>query len=401
MNRFIVIVLDGFGIGAMDDVPQVRPADIGANTCRSILRAFPRLKLPTLEALGLMNAAGFETEGMCCSPTARYGRCRLTHFWADTFWGHQEIMGTKPVMPIGHCFAAVEENVCDTLRSAGYVLRKVKTKNGNILVVNEALTVADNIECDPLQAINVTAAIDDMPFGEVEKVGSLVRQCATTPRVIVFGGRGVHIENILAAIETPNGLAGVNAPRSGVYVQDYHCVHLGYGVDPQVQIPVILGRKGIPVALIGKVADIISNPYGNSISVVETEQVMAQTKQAISAPGAHYICTNVQETDLCGHRENPEAYAEILRKADKGLGEILPMLDEGDILIVMADHGNDPCIGHPHHTRERVPLLVYGSKKTGFLGERSTLSDVAATASDFFGAPMPQNGSSFLDLIKE
>lgn len=398
MGRFVIIVLDGFGIGAMDDVPQVRPADVGANTCRSIFRTVPELYLPNLEKLGLMNAAGFETERMKPCPTALYGKSLLTHFWADTFWGHQEIMGTKPVMPKGHTFRSVEPQVRAALENAGYSVRPYPTENGDLLIVNEAVTVGDNIECDPLQAINVTSAIDHIPFEEVVRIGHIVRNCCTTPRVIVFGGRGVGLSNLLNAVETPNGLAGVDAPKSGVYVRDYHCIHLGYGVDPSTQLPELLAEKGIPVTLIGKVADIVANPRGESYSIVDTPSVMAQTLKSVLTHPNGFVCTNVQETDLCGHRQDAKAYAEILRQADAGLGPILEALAPGDRLVIMADHGNDPLIGHPHHTRERVPLLIAGGTVSGFLGQRNTLSDVAATAAEYFGANRPQNGTSFLAL---
>ena len=92
MKKFIVIVLDGFGIGAMDDAKTARPGDEKANTLRSILRDFPDLKLPNLEALGLMNAFGSESNCMKFSPQANYGKSELKHFGADTFMGHQEIM---------------------------------------------------------------------------------------------------------------------------------------------------------------------------------------------------------------------------------------------------------------------------------------------------------------------
>ncbi|MGE9994980.1 hypothetical protein ACQRBK_08120, partial [Peptoniphilaceae bacterium SGI.137] len=98
-KRFIIIVLDGFGIGAMYDAAQTRPGDEKANTLRSILHDFPDLKLPTLEKLGLMNAYGEESSRMKQNPKANFGRSELMHFGADTFMGHQEIMGTKPKMP--------------------------------------------------------------------------------------------------------------------------------------------------------------------------------------------------------------------------------------------------------------------------------------------------------------
>lgn len=114
-----------------------------------------------------------------------------------------------------------------------------------------------------------------------------------------------------------------------------------------------------------------------------------------------FICTNVQETDLAGHGENVAEYAHKLRVADEVIGKIRAALKPDDIMVVMADHGNDPTIGHPHHTREKVPLLIAGShKKPQCIGERATLSDVGATAADYFHAPAPQNGRSFLPLLR-
>ena len=93
-GRFVVIVLDGFGAGQMADVPEVRPADLGANTCVHIFENTPGLELPTLASLGLANAAGKEFPGLPFFPTATWGTARLIHQGADTFYGHQEIMGT-------------------------------------------------------------------------------------------------------------------------------------------------------------------------------------------------------------------------------------------------------------------------------------------------------------------
>lgn len=100
MGTFVVIVLDGFGVGAMADVAEVRPADLGSNTCAHIFERVPGLRLPTLQRLGLGNAAGGHVPGLPPSETATWGRARLTHYWADTFFGHQEIMGTRPQVPL-------------------------------------------------------------------------------------------------------------------------------------------------------------------------------------------------------------------------------------------------------------------------------------------------------------
>ena len=109
----------------------------------------------------------------------------------------------------------------------------------------------------------------------------------------------------------------------------------------------------------------------------------------------------MQETDLAGHAQDSTRYKEILEIADKGIGELLPLLSEDDILIVQADHGNDPDIGNSKHTRECVPLLIYRKGLKGVnVGVRKTMSDNAATCLDYFGVEAPENGTSYLDLLE-
>ena len=175
---------------------------------------------------------------------------------------------------------------------------------------------------------------------------------------------------------------------------------MGYGVDPEVQMPTILGKSGLPVFLLGKVADVVTNNYGTSIPMVDTASVLKWTLEIVQEQETAFICTNVQETDLCGHRENVTAYADRLRVADEWIGKIREALGEDDILIVQADHGNDPTIGHPHHTREMVPLMIYSKHSMPKdIGTRKTLSDVGATAAEYFHSKAPQNGTSFLPLL--
>jgi phosphopentomutase len=396
MGRFIVIVLDSYGIGAMEDVPLVRPQDAGANTCKHIFDRLPDLKLPNLERLGLMNALGEETEYMKKNPEANYGTAGLAHFGADTFNGHHEILGTKPKKPLIQPFQECIDEVYEALARAGYTV-EYKGEKLKFLLVNGCVTVADNIEADPGQIYNLTAPLDIIPYSEVLKIGKVVRRAVKVSRVIPFGGTGVTVQDILNAVEIKKDkFIGINAPKSGVYNQGYQVLHLGYGIDPEVQVPTILGKKGIPVTLLGKVADIVENDYGKSISCVDTEEVMRLTVEEMSSMESGFICTNVQETDLAGHSENVERYAEKLITADQYIGMIMDKMSEEDILIVMADHGNDPTIGHSHHTRENVPLLIHNKQAKGmYIDHRNTLSDVGATAVDYFNADKTENGISF------
>ena len=401
-KRFLVIVLDGFGIGAMQD-ELVRVTDTQANTLGSILEDYPELRLPNLEKLGLMNAFGQESKNMKFSCTANWGKSELRHFGADTFMGHQEIMGTLPQKPIAQPFQSKVEAIHDYLVSLG---RKVVYRyHGELqyLLVDDYVTVGDNIDADLGMAYNLTAPLDFIPFDTLLQIGYEVRKIATVGRVIPFGGTGTTIEDILAAEETRNNqYIGIHAVKSKSYNEGYVCRHLGYGVDAQVQVPTILGKQGMDVTLIGKVADIVANEKGVSISCVPTEEVMRITIEEFDKMEQGFICTNVQETDLAGHSQDSFRYKQLLELADLKIGILLEKLEENDILLVMADHGNDPKIGHNMHTREHIPLLA--SKKGVFgcrIGIRNTLSDVGATVAEFFDVEAPENGKSFLSLLIE
>ncbi|MEG0852982.1 MAG: phosphopentomutase [Angelakisella sp.] len=401
-RRFIVVVLDGFGIGAMDDVLQVRPEDAGSHTAGHILES-TGVRLPVLESMGLCNAMNSYPQRQ--NPQASFGRSALLHAGADTFLGHQEIMGTLPFPPVKRAFYHSLPAVEAALAAAGHHVTVDRMGTAAILQVDGSVTVGDNIEADFGQAYNVTAALDSIPFEKVLEIGHIVRGCVQVSRVITFGGSGVTFDDLLAAREhkelAGEQYYGVNAPRSGVYNKDYQCIHLGYGVNPAVQLPTLLGQAGVPVTLIGKVADIVANPMGISISSVDTAETMEHTLAAMKQQKSGFLCTNVQETDLCGHRMDAKEYAGRLLMADEYLGKLQKLMTEEDILVVMADHGNDPTIGHSKHTREYVPLLLWGSplRSAVRLGTRSTLADVGATAGEYLGVTLPQNGSSFLSEI--
>lgn len=398
MNRFTVIVLDGFGIGALEDTHETRPADVKANTLKSILSVYPDLKLPTLEKLGLMNAAGFESKNMHFNLLANYGKSSLMHEGADTFMGHQEILGTKPKKPVLQCLNDQLKSVKNALLKAGYKVKEIGTEKLKYFLVEDYCTVSDNIDSDLGQAINCIAPLDYMPFEKLLEIASVVRNVVTLNRVIPFGGTGNTLQDILDAQDVKEDrYIGNVAVRTKSYLKGYKVLHLGYGVDASVQVPSQLKTRNIPTIMLGKVADIVANPHGKSISCVDSEKVLDLTIHEMKSITHGFIITNVQETDLAGHSMNTKWYKELLELADKKIGELTVLMDEGDLLIIMADHGNDPEIGHNRHTREHVPLLIYqpGTECIN-IGVRLTMSDVGASVCDWFDCPAPQNGVSFV-----
>jgi phosphopentomutase len=399
-NRFIIIVLDGFGVGAMDDVISTRPQDINANTAKHLIENGKNINFHTLIDLGLINVLGEEINGYKMNSKAVFGCSNLAHFGCDTYFGHQEILGTKPIMPVLNKFSDFIDIIENSLKKNGYKTNRIKKDDLGILCVNDSVFVGDNLETDAGQAINVTGSFDLSSFEEIKAIGQIVRKDVKVSRVIAFGGENVSFNDLVKAINQKDGYIGVSAPNSGVYKKGYRVVHIGYGVDINVQLPHILySQKGIISYLYGKVADIVENPHGKLFQGVDTAMLLDEMIKDLQNIERGFFCLNVQETDLAGHLQDANYYIDRLNTADAKIKTIIENMDREDILLIMADHGNDPFINGKHN-REKVPLLI---KKQGLeninIGLRDTLADSGATAADYFGTSLAY-GKSFLSLIK-
>lgn len=400
MKRAILVVVDSLGIGYMNDVHKYRPQDIGANTFGHILDKAKSIEIPNFQKLGINNIINHNRLSNIDN-IGSYGILNLEHYGADSYVGHQEIMGTKPKKPLLEPFSFFREQVIDKLIKEGHKVT-CPEENKPYILVDDLVVVADNIETDYGQIYNVTAPLDYIPFEKVLDIGKKVRSVVKVNRVIALGGEGVSVEQILGSIEKrKDGLIGVNSPKSGVYNKGYLSRHLGYGVNPEKQISAILARNNYEVTLIGKMQDVIECEKATKIPAVDTEKVMKETLDSMSYLSEGIIAATVQETDLAGHAQDVEKYVEKLMIVDKYIGDIMNNMKDEDILFITADHGNDPTIGFSQHTREKTFLLVYGNRLNKVaLGERNTLSDIAATISDYFNVEKTENGSSFLEYIK-
>ena len=393
--RVILLVLDGLGIGEMPDVSADRPQDKDANTLRTLVQNVSHLNLDNLLKLGLGHIASLERFDVpVSSPLASYGRSRLAHKGADSYLGHQEIMGTIPLPPITTLMTQVGDQLETQLTSRGHAVRR-PLADRSLLLVDEAVVVGDNLEADPGLIINLTVATDLIDFEEALRIGRIVRESVTVSRVIVFGGRGINTDDILSHVERRgNGQIGVDSPSLGVYNRDLRVQHWGYGVDPDQQAASILSRAGIPVILLGKMADLIVCPGAIRNPVVPTSQIMRTLLHSYLNSRQGLIAATVQETDLAAHEGDLTRLACVLEEVDKGLGALLPEIAKGDVLIICADHGNDPQKDTGLHTREETPLLVYQEgQPSKSLGVRDTLADIGATITYLFSAPPTQNGS--------
>jgi len=399
-DRVIVLVLDGLGIGAMPDVPLVRPNDIGADTLRHVVEASGTLSLPNLEMLGLGTIAPHSGLRIEASPIGVHGVNSLGYKGADTYLGHTVLMGSPVPNVPEELFEAVREKVRTALVSAGHCVEDAKPGQAALLI-DGTMVVGDNLESDPLQTYHCVGSTDDQPYDKIVAVAEILRIVARVRRVVAMGGNGFCGTDIRRCVELrPTGQSGVNNVALGLYTSKYIVRHLTAGTRPEVQIPTILKKAGFEVELIGKVADVILCEGAHKEPHVPTASVLEATYASMARVRRGLIAINIQETDLAGHDQNAANYARYLRQADEGIGRIMAMMGPRDLLAITGDHGNDPTIGHDKHTREFTPLLVWSPNiRPRAIFMRESLADIAATVSENFGVTAPEIGKSFLDEI--
>ncbi|GAK13230.1 phosphopentomutase [Geomicrobium sp. JCM 19039] len=387
MAKATLLVLDGFGVGAMEDSP-----DSGANTCKHV-----GAQLPALHRMGLTAV----TEGKP-SKVAAYGRSALAHWGADTYMGHQELVGTIPKRPQQRLMKDVHQTIAAALTRAGYDVQYPWTGRP-ILLVEQFILVGDNLESAYGNIINVTADLQQISFEKVRSIGRCVRESVDVSRVIAFGGPNTSIERILSVVkENEPGQWGVDTPKSGVYGEGYEVYHMGYGVNMAGQFQSIAEKQQLPVFRIGKTADVLhGGGYANP--VVDTSNVLQTlVEQYEKAHTDAAFLVNVQETDLAGHAEDVQWYRSVLETVDQWFESFLALMKPEDILIITADHGNDPTIGHSRHTREYTPILVIGEQISPVsIGTRTTMADIGATLAEYFQLQATESGRSFLGEMKK
>ncbi|GAA0447320.1 phosphopentomutase [Streptomyces olivaceiscleroticus] len=405
MSKIVILVVDGFGIGAMPDAGALRPGDAEADTLGHLLdhhrAATGRpLELPSFGALGLGAVHPHPDLAPRPSLPVAAGRAALGYPGADTYAGHQTMMGADFGRVTVARLAEHLQEVVAALRAAGHRTELLDGKP--LVVVDGRILVHDNLEADPGINWNASARLADAPFAQVLDVARVVRTVAPVARVIAVGG---HADGPLTGFVRHGeaGTVGLDTPASGFYRNGgLEVQHLGAPLDHTRQLPDAAARAGVPVTLVGKAADILACEAAVRRPAVDTGEVLRHTVDAVRAAGqgggagrsggagqgSVLVVSNVQETDLAGHEQDPDRYAAVLRRVDEGLAALLPLLSApGDRLIVTGDHGNDPTIGHAFHTREYVPVLIHrpDAGAAERLPDAASLADVGATAAVALG----------------
>ncbi|MGC4153762.1 MAG: phosphopentomutase, partial [Propionicimonas sp.] len=323
-------------------------------------------------------------------------RSALGYPGADTFAGHQTMMGADMSHVV---MCRVGERMTEltvALESAGH---RVELFEGDkpLLVVDDVALVHDNLEADPGLNWNVSARLDELPWERILQIATLVRQHAPVARVIAVGG---HSDRPLAASVRPgaDGTIGLDTPASGFYrLGGLQVQHLGVDIDHERQLPQLADSAGLPVTLVGKAADILVARGADYRPGVETDRVLADAAAGLRRGGL--TVANVQQTDLAGHQQDTVRYAALIEQVDAAVPALLAGLGPEGLLVVTGDHGNDPAIGHPFHTREFTPVLaVRGATEGAFPAsvkvgsDLSSLADIGAGAAAWLGLDPGQLG---------
>lgn len=377
--RALLIVLDSVGVGYAPDAEVY--GDEGANTLEHLYTANPNWSVPCLERLGLTSILNLSTQG---SAEASYGWMEEQSVGKDTTTGHWEIAGviTEEAFPT---YAYFPETLVQELESAtGCHFIGNVTASGTEILKNlgqEHLRTEGLILYTSADSVLQIAAHEDLfPRDLLYQICQLAREVADRYRI----GR---------VIARPfRGTVGNFQRTSG---------RKDFSISPPPTILSKLNLSAVPTYGIGKISDIFagegidhSHPTAsNAEGMAEMERLWDQVNHGL------LFCNLVDFDSLYGHRRDPAGYAKALTEFDNWLETFRHRIMPEDLVIITADHGNDPTWKGTDHTRERVPLIMLHRNQRHCLGLRRSFTDVAATLAEFFKQSKWETGHSFLDLL--
>ena len=391
-KRIFTIVLDSLGIGEMKDSPQY--GDVGVNTLGHIAEHTKDFHIPNLQKLGIANLCKLDGILPIEQPLGRYAKLNEKSHCKDTMTGHCELMGIYTEKPF------------QTFTETGFpqeLIHELSIRTGRTIIGNKSASG--------------TAILDELAEEEIEKGHLIVYTSGDSVMQICGNEEIMGLDTLYRYCEIARELTMKDEWKVGrVIARPYVGKKKGefkrtanrhdYAVKPSGPTALnALQEAGYDVISIGKINDIfvgegITRAYKSQTSVHGMEQTIGMAKEDFEG-----LCfTNLVDFDaLWGHRRNVAGYAKEIEMFDEKLGELLSLLQEEDLLIITADHGNDPTYIGTDHTREKVPFLAWSPsmKKGKELPEQETFAVVGATIADNFDVAMPKGciGTSLLQEL--
>ena len=386
-RRVCLLVLDSAGIGEMPDAAEW--GDAGADTLGNIFKSRV-VSVPNLQKLGLGNIRPLNGVPAAESPIGSYGKCTLKSNGKDTTTGHWEMAGiilkkAFPTFPNGFPQRIIDRFVTEA--NVPGILGNTPASGTEIIkeLGEEHVRTGKPIVYTSADSVFQIAAHE-----EVVPIDRLYEMCEIARRIL--DGE----DKVGRVIARPFlGTSAADFKRT----ENRH----DYAVPPPSEnlLP-MLNDAGLDVVCIGKIASIYDSlGVTEDLTAKNNDQTIDQTINSLNAESRGLIFSNLVDFDmLYGHRRDTEGYAKALEHFDSRLPEIIAAMHDDDVLILTADHGNDPTYKGSDHTREYAPLLVYGkTAKPGVdLGTRGSLSDIGQTIADNFGLNLVAGDSFLADL---
>jgi phosphopentomutase len=388
INRVIVIVLDSVGIGEAPDAAAY--GDVGSHTLGNMARAVGGLQVPVMEQMGLGNIAILEGVIPQTEPTAVYGKMAEVSAGKDTTTGHWELMGLHlkqpfPLYPDG--FPPEVINAFEARIGRG-TLGNYPASGTEIV---DELGEEHMRSGRPIIYTSGDSVFQIAAHEEVIPIDELYRICEVARDLL----RGEH--------EVSRVIARPFVGRPGAFERTANR-HDYSVIPPQPTLLDNVQGAGQMVYAVGKINDIF---VGQGITdFIKTADNMDGVDKTLTVMREEQrrglIFTNLVDFDAkFGHRNNPQGYADALAEFDQRLPEIVAALGDEDVLVLTADHGNDPTTPSTDHSREYVPILLTGrALRPGVnIGVRASFADLAATIADLLDVPPPPQGNSFKELL--
>lgn len=393
-RRIFTIVIDSFGIGAMDNAADY--GDVGCDTFGHIADKVPEIKIPNLIRMGLtqLHPAPVLTSPQPSECIGKYARLNEKSNGKDTMTGHWEMMGLEIKTPF------------QTFTDTGFpkeLIEALEKETGHRVIGNKAASG--------------TEILDELAEEEI-KTGAMIVYTSSDSVLQICGNEETFgLDELYRCCKIARELTMKPEWKVGrVIARPYVGKKKGefkrtanrhdYALKPYGKTAMdALKEAGFDVISIGKIRDIFDGEgITQAIRSKSSVQGMEQTIECLDQDFTGLCFTNLVDFDaLWGHRRNPQGYAEELEKFDVLLGQFLEKMKEDDLVIVTADHGNDPTFKGTDHTKERVPFLAYSPsmKTSGKIDDQNCFAVIGATIADNFGVAMPEGtiGTSILKQL--
>lgn len=391
-KRIFTIVVDSLGIGAMEDSEKF--GDVGVDTLGHIAESVETFNIPNLQKLGMANLHPMKNVSPVEKPLGYFMEMNETSVGKDTMTGHWEMMGLNIDKPF------------KTFTDTGFpkeLIEELEKRTGHKVIGNKSASG--------------TEILDELAEEEIATGNMIVYTSADSVLQICGNEETFGLDELYRCCEIARELTMKDEWKVGrIIARPYVGKKKGefkrtanrhdYALKPYGRTALnALKDSNFDVISIGKINDIfdtegITEAYKSKSSVHGMEQTIEIAEKDFT--GLCYV--NLVDFDaLWGHRRDPKGYAEELEKFDVKLGELLEKLNDDDLLIITADHGNDPTYTGTDHTRERVPFIAYSPSMKGYgkLERAKTFAVIGATIADNFDVKMPENtiGTSVLDKL--